>query len=354
MAHRNPSRSQMPGPAMHRLRTLGATVGFGLFLLTPRAYWLRLRAGQSPFAPTLSERRRTLPRASLEGRVLSREPYLRPTAHSDSQAPEVIALADALRHRSGSDWDYVQAVYDFVRNEIAFALEPPSPRGVVGTLEKGCGVCLEKLDVLVALARAGGIPARYSISVVSSLFGASERTRAYHVQPPNIPRQLMEGLEDDMERRVRKVGIALRQICKDQIKGDFALKSGVEFHPHAELKIGGFWIPADPTWGDAEAAGFDMPLPRLGYDPLVLQGLTGNVIKRSEKNPEGHRDSFVRHLWGFLCRGILDYGNWRFEGVRVRGQKILAEVGEAEYIRRMRRFYVPVPGATKLAISLFP
>ncbi|MBI4590200.1 MAG: transglutaminase domain-containing protein [Candidatus Rokubacteria bacterium] len=324
-------------------------VGLGLFLLTPKAYWGRLRAGRSPFTPTLYERRRTLPRTSLEGRVLSWKPYLRPTAYCDSHAPEVIALADELRRRSGSDWGYAETIYDFVRNEIVFADEPPSSRGVVGTLEKRCGVCVEKLDVLVALARAGGIPARYAL--VGRLSLASGETRPSDVQPPDIRRQLIQGLEDDTDRRVRIVGMQLEQFCKIQLDAEAIPKSRIELHPHAELQIGGFWIPADPTWGDAEAAGLDIPLPRLGYDPLMLQGLTGNVMKRSEKNPVGSWDRILRRLGGCLGRGTLDYLNRRFEEVRARGRKILAEVGQREYIGRMRRYYVPVPGMAELNAS---
>jgi hypothetical protein len=33
---------------------------------------------------------------------------------------------------------------------------------------------------------------------------------------------------------------------------------------------------------------------------------------------------------------------------RARGRQILVEVGEAEYIRRQRRFYLPVPGLMEL------
>lgn len=338
------------GRSLYRQLTLSATVGLGLFLLTPKAYWRRLRAGRSPFTPTLFERRRTLPRAALEGRVLPEEPYLRPTTYCDSHAPEVIALADKLRPRSGSHWDYAQSIYNFVRNEILFAIEPPSPRGIVGTLEKGCGVCLEKLDVLVALARAGGIAARYSL--VGNLRVPPGGTGPGHCQPPDIRRQLIEGLEDDPDSRVREVGLRLAQFCAPQPRADAASESPIELHPYAELRIGGFWIPADPTWGDSEAAGLGTPLPRLGYDPLMLQGLTGNVIKRSEKNPVGHWDRILRQLGGGLGRGTLDYVNRRFEEIRARGQKLLAEVGHREYIRPMRRFYVPVPGVSELTVSL--
>lgn len=216
----------------------------------------------------------------------------------------------------------------------------------MGTLENGCGVCLEKLDVLVALARAGGIPARYA--VVGSLSVLSHGGRASHAQPPNILDHLTAGPENNTDRLVGKFETGLRRFLSDRVKAERGRTFTWSLHPHAphaELRIGGFWIPADPTWGDADAAAFNIPLPRLGYDPLMLQGLTGSVIERIERTPEGHRDTLVRYLWSCLGRGILDYVNRKLEEGRARGRQILGAVGRGEYTHRMRHFYVPVPGS---------
>lgn len=349
MARGNRSLHRRPIPTAELLHALGPAFGLGL-LLTPKAYWSRVREGRSPFAPTLYERRRTLPRVSLEGRVLSQEPYLRPTAYCDSHAPEVIVLTDELRHCFRGDWEYAQAVYDFVRNEIAFAFEPPPRRGVVGTLEAGCGICLDKLNLLVALARAGGIPARYCTVGNISLFEAGG------VLPQaEVFSRFFEELGAKTDWRLKKISARLRQLVKRREKALFAGRSfDVRLHPFAELKVGGFWIPADPFLGDAEAAALSLPLPYLGYDPLILRGVTGSVISRSEEVPIGRSYWIVRRLLGLLTRGALDYVNHTLEKGRAHGRQILAEVGKAEYIRRMRRFYVPVPGAVKLGLSLLP
>ncbi len=334
----HPRRLTLPPGLLH---ALGVAVGSGLFLLTPGAYWSRLRAGKGPFTPTLSERRRPLPKPSLEGRVFSQEPYLRPTTYCDSRAPEVIALADDFR-RPG-DWEYTQAIYDFVRNEIALVFEPPHRR-VTATLEAGCGTCLDKLNLLVTLARAGGIPARYctvgSLSPFESGWGAPR---------PQLLHQFSEDLEAEPDWRLKTIGARLRRLVRYRGKAAF---TGGFFNAgwQAELKIRGCWIPANPTWGDAEAAGFDMPLPRLGYDPLILRGVTGSVIGRSEEIRMGMSYWIVWPSLCLLARGALDYVNRKLEERQAHGRRLLTEVGVDGYIRRWRRFYVPVPGVAELGL----
>jgi transglutaminase-like putative cysteine protease len=171
------SRRKIPIPTAELLQAAGPALGIGL-LLTPGAYWERMRERRSPFSPTLYTRRRKLPRASLDGRVLPQHEYLRPTAFCDSHAPEVIALADDFRRRAGGDWEYVEAIFDYVRTEIVHAVEPMSRRGVVSVLESGCGLCMDKLNVFVALTRAGGIPTRFcAVGNIAPLELTTERPR---------------------------------------------------------------------------------------------------------------------------------------------------------------------------------
>lgn len=344
MARGNTFKHGIPLQTMQLLHALGPGFGLGLLLLTPKAYWSRVQEGRSPFSPTLYERRRTLPRASLADRSLSWDPYLRPTPHCNSHAPEVVALADELRERAVSDWDYAQAAYDFTRNEIAYALEPGSRRGVVGTLEMGCGICVDKDNLLVALARAGGIPARYC-AVANFSF----------VEPGVVPphQQMLSRffeIEAEPNWLLKKIGAGIRHWTSAKAAvANTSAPSG--WHPIVELKIGGFWIPAHPALGDAEAAAMGLPLPRLGYDPLILRGVTGSVVSRSEEVSMARLYWTVRRILGLLARGIMDYVNRRLEAARARGRQILAEIGPHEYIRQRRQFYVPVPGLTELKVS---
>jgi transglutaminase-like putative cysteine protease len=345
MTHDSKSRRRIPIPTAELLQAAGPALGIGL-LLTPGAYWDRVRAGRSPFAQTLYARRRTLPRLSLDGRVLPRDEYLRPTAFCNSHAPEVIALADDLRRRAGGDWEYVEAIFDYVRTEIVHAVEPMSRRGVVATLESGCGLCIDKLNVFVALARAGRMPARFcAVGNVAPLELTTERPRL------QVVNRYLADIEADSDWRLKKIGSALRRLLS-QI--DRAVSAGESFemryHPMAEVKIGAFWIPVDPGSDDAESAAAGLPLPRLGYDPVLLRGFKGSVIARSEAYPIGTSYWALRLLLCLLARGIIDHVNHHFAKVRAAGEQVLAEVGKDEYIRRMRRFYVPVPGATEAGL----
>jgi Transglutaminase-like superfamily len=347
MTHQRRSHRRIPIPTAELLQAAGPAFGLGL-MLTPGAYWERIRAGRSPLVQTLHARRRVLPRASLDGRVLPQDEYLRPTAFCNSHTPEVIALADDFHRGAGGDWAYVQAIFDYVRTDIVHAVEPMSRRGVVGILENRCGLCIDKLHVFVALARAGGIPARFcAVGNVAPLELGTERPRLQVVS------RYLEDMEVESDWRLKKIGSGLRRLINQL---DRAVSAGESFemryHPMAEVKIGAFWIPVDPGSDDAESAAAGLPLPRLGYDPVLLRGFKGSVIARSEAYPIGTSYWVLRLLLCLLARGIIDHVNRHFEKVRATGEQILAEIGRDEYIRRMRRFYVPVPGAAELGLSL--
>jgi Transglutaminase-like superfamily len=344
----NASGNRMLFSSAELLYALGPALGLGLLLLTPKAYWDRLVKRRSLLAPTLYERRRTLPKPSLNGRVLSQELYLRPTVYCDSHAPEVIALADGLRQQVRSDWEYAQGIYDFVRNEIAYALEPVAGRSVVGTLQAGCGVCLDKHNVYVALARAGGIPARYcTAGNVAPLEMGKDRPRL------ELVNRHLKGLEDGHDWYMRKVATNIRRVV-NQVEQKFASGQSLEMrkHPMVELKIGNAWIPVDLTWGDAEAAGQGLPLPRFGYDPLILRRMRATIVSRSEEAPVRWSYWAIRGVLCILARGLVDHLNCTMDEIRSQGRQVLTEIGEDEYIRRHRRFYVPVPGAAEQGLPL--
>jgi len=328
------------------LQALGPAFGPSLLFLTLKGYWARIREGRSPFSPTLYQHRQNLSKASIEGRTLSQEPYLRPTPYCNSHAPEVLALSDNFRQSTNNDWDYVKSIYNYVRNEIVFAVEPPFKCAVVETLEKGYGLCLDKTNALVALARAGGIPARYC--KIGNFSSIESDTLPHPIQRFIDHCQRWDESSDWHLRNIRK-GIARR--LKQQSENSFRNASLMGFHLVAELKIGSSWILVDPTCEDAVAVASGMPLPRLGYDPIVL-GFKFTVVERSESIPVGRIYWIGRWFLCMLSRGALDCLNHSFEERRQEGNHVLAEIGEVEYIRRMRRFYVPLPAAVEFDLSL--
>ena len=346
MAHDTVQRKKGSGQLKEFFRALGPAFGPSLLFLTPKGYWARTREGRSPFSPTLYQRRKSLPKASIEGRTLSQEPYLRPTPYCNSHAPEILALADNFRQRTNSDWDYTKSIFDYVRNEIHFAIEPPPRHGALGTIENGCGLCLDKTNALVAIARAGGIPARYC--KIGNLSSAESNTIPNPVQ---VFIHHFETWDESSDWRLRNIGRGIAQRLKNQAETGFRNAPLFGLHILAELKIGNSWILTDPTWGDAEAVASGMPLPRLGYDPTIL-GFKFSIVDRSEDIPVGGKYWIGRWLLCMLSRGALDHLNHSFDERRQEGNRILSEIGEAEYINRMRRFYIPLPAALDFGLSL--
>jgi hypothetical protein len=87
-------------------------------------------------------------------------PYLTPSPRIESDAPEVRAAATAAVGDRQQAWDKVQAIHEWVFQNIKFAGGLENTQGVVKTLATRRGVCAEKNSLAVALLRAEGIPAR--------------------------------------------------------------------------------------------------------------------------------------------------------------------------------------------------
>jgi len=304
-------------------------------------FWARVKQGRGLFAPTLSREPRNLPRADLVGRIFSDEEYLRPVPRCDCRAPEVVGLAKRFREEASSDWAFAEAIFDYCRNQIDYANEMPSG-GVVGTLLRGVGDCHEKAAVLVALARAGNLPARFCNPVV-----AAEKPSPEQIPFARLTDPIVASWESSSDERVRKIGAAARPRIRAYMEG-IPRRHRLRSHPIVEMKISGYWIPCDPVFSDTEALGLGLPLPRLGYDPLLLSGGAAGAFAlegRRETLPDAYKP-WARVLGYFLFRGIFDVVNRQFEEVRKKGQERLYELDETEYMERMRPFYVPVPGST--------
>ncbi len=341
------SSKKYPGQIRQILQALGPAFIPAMFSLAPKAYFSRIRELRSPFSPTLNNRRKVLPKASLTGRYLSQEPYLRPTLYCNCHAPEIIAIADQFRHETSNDWDYATGIYNFVRSEILFALEPFPGNGAVGTLEMGCGICTDRINVFIALARAGGIPARYcQISNFKPLEGGTVPFVS------NFATRCQEW-EESNDWRLQKIGSGMLRRIRQQEEAHFENAIWISEHIIAELKINNSWIPADPNSSDEEAFGDGMPLPRFGYDPITLFGFKGNIVARNETLPVGRSYWLMRWLLCLLARGIMDIINQTFEEKRQEARRLLPEIGEKEYMRRMRRYYIPLPQAVELDTSAF-
>ncbi len=102
--------------------------------------------------------RLTIPRGTA---LRALRPYLTPSPMIESTHPAIRRLATEVGADAESDWDRVEAIYDFVRKRIRFVDDQgETPLSAVAALERGTGDCDEMTYLFVALCRAAGIPAR--------------------------------------------------------------------------------------------------------------------------------------------------------------------------------------------------
>lgn len=233
----------------------------------------------------------------------SNKRFLRPTHLCDSTAPEIIALANKLGAFKKSDYEYAEACFNFVKENIKLAFNPMA--GAVETLKMGYGTCVHQLSLFAALCRAGGLSARYhlySLALVESMYDSM-------VGPSPIIRDWYDAF------------------------GTFML------HGTGEVKIDGEWVVADPTFTPKYEAAMGVPLAKLGDDPL---GKWNYPVEGTEMFLEGLPYG-VGINWDFLVNWIapkearkicknLDIG-------REKGRKILEETGREEYDKKVRKKY---------------
>ncbi|MGB3904983.1 MAG: transglutaminase domain-containing protein [Anaerolineae bacterium] len=97
--------------------------------------------------------------SQCEGEIL--DSFLEPDTYVESDDARIQALADELSHGQANPCLILEALYDYVREQITYSSYEAGDRGAVWTLGHGRGDCTEFTDALLALSRAAGIPARF-------------------------------------------------------------------------------------------------------------------------------------------------------------------------------------------------
>ena len=94
---------------------------------------------------------------------MSRPPslHLAPTRLLDFHHPSIEALVAARGWRTLPEYERIGAIYDFVRNEIAFGYNRGDELPASEVLADGIGQCNTKGTLLMALLRAAGVPCRF-------------------------------------------------------------------------------------------------------------------------------------------------------------------------------------------------
>ena len=87
--------------------------------------------------------------------------HLSATGLLDFHQPPIERLVAARGWRTLPEYERIGAVYDFVRNEIAFGYNRGDELSASEVLADGIGQCNTKGTLLMALLRASGIPCRF-------------------------------------------------------------------------------------------------------------------------------------------------------------------------------------------------
>jgi hypothetical protein len=96
--------------------------------------------------------------------------YLRPTLYCNPREPEVIALANKLGAYKKSDYEFAEAAFHFVKENMKLEILPMDD--VSQTIRRGTGTCFQLISAFIALCRAAGIKARYKMFIATNMIQA--------------------------------------------------------------------------------------------------------------------------------------------------------------------------------------
>jgi hypothetical protein len=88
-------------------------------------------------------------------------PYTWSTSNCQSGDPAIMALAYSLASSSNSAWEIGSKILNWVRDNINYAFYYNTKYGAIGTYNGRQANCCDHAHLVIALARAIGIPARY-------------------------------------------------------------------------------------------------------------------------------------------------------------------------------------------------
>ena len=87
--------------------------------------------------------------------------YLQATANCQSDSATIIALANSITAGATTNYEKAVLIYNWVRDNLAYSFYYNTQKGALGTLQSMSANCCDHAHLVVALARAAGLPARY-------------------------------------------------------------------------------------------------------------------------------------------------------------------------------------------------
>ena len=88
-------------------------------------------------------------------------PYLKASSNCQVGNSSIKKLADTLTSGVTKDDSKAEAIFNYVRDQIAYEDYYDTKYGALGTLNRMMGNCADQAHLLIALLRTAGIPARY-------------------------------------------------------------------------------------------------------------------------------------------------------------------------------------------------
>lgn len=115
------------------------------------------------------------------------EKLLRETNLLDFEHPSIQGLIRARGWAKLPEWERIGAIYDFVRNEVAFGYNLADDLPASQVLADGIGQCNTKGTLFMALLRAAGIPCRFhGFTIDKALQKGAITGVAYALAPRDI------------------------------------------------------------------------------------------------------------------------------------------------------------------------
>ncbi len=115
-------------------------------------------------------------RAFAPGHDAGLAPYLSPGRLIESDAPELMAVAEEIFAGRSTDLEKARAAYQYPASVIRF--RPQEPAGALEALRSRSGDCTEFAALFCALCRAGGVPAR-----MTGVFNMDSKTEITSSEP---------------------------------------------------------------------------------------------------------------------------------------------------------------------------
>jgi hypothetical protein len=265
------------------------------------AWLLRIEMGKPVWSPLNEDRmnyitEEEIARVTEEDikRATHKEKYLRPTRLCRPNAPKIVALAKKLGAWKKSDWEYAESIFNFII-KIKFMFN--QLKSEVEVIQTDSGVCLDQQSLGIALARAGGIPARYS---VTSIIFSQATEEALFVDPT-------------VEEVYNALGVW-------------------EQHGAVEFYIDGKWVASDFTFPKETAVALGIPIPKFGTVDVGISATVPEVVTRFEGFPWGY--GTLMKFGIALMRGMGDRINAHIEELNEKGREILEKEGKEKFMRK--------------------